>query len=180
MSTDTRRRLIDAATTSVRMRGYHAVSFRDLADDLGIRSASVHYHFARKEDLGLALVEAYSAAFFDALDARERGARTTAARLRAFRDVYRDALHASEHHCLCGMLGAEARGLPAELAAAVNAFFEANVARAADALGGQGRAARARQFVATLQGAMMLAGSLGDPTVFDDATDALLKDAATW
>ena len=48
-------KLMDAAENSVRMRGYHAVSFRDLADELGIKSSSVHHYFPRKEDLAVAV-----------------------------------------------------------------------------------------------------------------------------
>jgi AcrR family transcriptional regulator len=52
--------LLDAAEKRIRKCGYNAVSFRDLAVDADIKSASVHYHFPRKEDLGLALVQRYS------------------------------------------------------------------------------------------------------------------------
>ncbi len=182
MSSDTRTRLIEAATDQMRHRGYHAVSFRDLADTLDIKSASVHYHFPQKEDLGQAITHAYSTTFFSALEERVSSVTTSIGRLRAIRDLYHDALTQSEAHCLCGMLGAEAQGLPEPLRQAVNAFFEANVTWVSQALpkGTRDRNARARQFVATLQGAMMLAGSLDDPTVFDDSTSRLLKDAAAW
>ena len=36
--------LQDAAEIAMRSRGYHGVSFRELADDVGIKSASVHYY----------------------------------------------------------------------------------------------------------------------------------------
>ena len=52
--------LLNAAERRVRRSGYNAVSFRDLADDVGIKSASVHYHFPQKADLGVALVERYA------------------------------------------------------------------------------------------------------------------------
>lgn len=182
MSVDTRRRLLDAASDAVRARGYHAVSFRELADVLDIKSASVHYHFAQKADLGCAIVEDYRTAFFAELNARLSDRHSPAARLRAMRDVYRQALHDDQLHCLCGMLGAEARGLPAPVRDAVNAFFEANIDWVRDALapGIRERGKRARQFIATLQGAMMLAGSLDDLALFDEATARLLKDASHW
>ena len=182
MSTETRNRLIEIATDAVRRRGYHAVSFRDLAGSLGIKSASVHYHFPQKEDLGAAIVADYATAYFAELERRTHRSSTPTARLRAMRDVYRDALGDAELHCLCGMLGAEARGLPDALRGSVNAFFEANVAWVREALppGVRDRRSRARQFVATLQGAMMLAGSLDDASVFDDATSRLLRDAGGW
>lgn len=43
--------------------GFNGFSFQDLADDLGIRKASLHYYFSSKEDLGLALIEQYERSF---------------------------------------------------------------------------------------------------------------------
>lgn len=43
--------------------GFNGFSFQDLADDLGIRKASLHYYFSSKEDLGLALIEQYERYF---------------------------------------------------------------------------------------------------------------------
>jgi TetR/AcrR family transcriptional regulator, transcriptional repressor for nem operon len=51
--------LLDATERRMRAGGYHAVSFRDVAADVGIRSASVHHHFPQKADLGTALVRRY-------------------------------------------------------------------------------------------------------------------------
>lgn len=53
----TRDLLLDAAGEMLQQVGYGAFSFRDLARQVGIRSASIHYHFPTKADLGLALVE---------------------------------------------------------------------------------------------------------------------------
>lgn len=170
--TDTRTQLLDAAEHSMRKRGYHAVSFRDLAAELGIKSASVHYHFRAKEDLGVALVQRYAEHVMAALEDKARGADTPAARIAAFREVYRDALVAADEICLCGMLGAEALGLPEPVAKEVKAFFEANVEWLVNAQDtgtpDTERRSRALKIVATLQGAMMLASSLGEISVFDD------------
>lgn len=171
-------KLLDAAEVAVRARGYHAVSFRELADELGIKSASVHYYFRQKEDLGLALVARYRARFFEALGVATANANNLDARLRAFSRVYRSALVESESICLCGMLGAECSGLPPALAAAVADFFKANVdwlvASMDPALPMRQRRDRATIIVATLQGAMMIATSLKNHRHFDAATADLL------
>jgi TetR/AcrR family transcriptional repressor of nem operon len=168
---------MDAAENGIRLRGYHAVSFRDLAGELGIKSSSVHYYFRQKEDLGLALVRRYGERFFAALDAKAANARTPEARLRAFCGVYRDALVGSDRICLCGMLGAESCGLPKPLSDAVADFFAANIDWLAAALPkevpARRRRKRAAHIVATLQGAMVLASSMKDHTIFDDAVTAL-------
>ena len=51
----------------MRAVGYNAVSFRDLADDLKVKNASIHYHFRKKADLGVELVERYTERFEERL-----------------------------------------------------------------------------------------------------------------
>ena len=60
--------ILDIAERRMRQTGYNAVSYRDIASEIGIKSASLHYHFPKKEDLGIALVERYSKNFFSALN----------------------------------------------------------------------------------------------------------------
>ncbi len=175
----TNERLLDAAENGIRLSGYHAVSFRDLADELGIKSSSVHYYYRQKEDLGVALVDRYSKRFFADVEKRAETAGTDEERLRAFCQTYRNALTGSDRICLCGMLGAETCGLPKALADRVEAFFNANIAWISDALNADmpadKRAARAAQILATLQGAMMVATSLKKHRLFDDIVGALFE-----
>lgn len=63
MVKNTRQQLLDSASALVRRQGYGAVSYADLADAVGIKPASIHHHFPAKDDLGAALVEAYSLDF---------------------------------------------------------------------------------------------------------------------
>ena len=59
--------ILDAAERAIRDRGYNAVSFRDLAAAVGVKSASVHHHFPTKADLGAAVARRYAERFLDAL-----------------------------------------------------------------------------------------------------------------
>ena len=172
---ETRERLLDAAESSMRERGYHAVSFRDLAELLQIKSASVHYHFRQKEDLGVALVQRYQQRFFEAVAARAGSSGSGADSIAAFCACYRAALVESSHLCLCAMLGAESKGLPSPVAAAVNGFFASNIEWLQQQLPAPA-AARAQTILATLQGAMMLANSTGDHELFDSAVGCILAD----
>ena len=52
---DTRQTIMNAARATVQARGYNALSFRELAKEVGIKSASIHYYFPTKGDLGAAL-----------------------------------------------------------------------------------------------------------------------------
>jgi TetR/AcrR family transcriptional repressor of nem operon len=170
---DTLQKLLDAAENRMRLYGYHAVSFRDLADDLGIKSASVHYHFRQKEDLGAALVDRYAKRFFACLEDEVAKGQ---ARRDAMTALYRAALVDDQKHCLCGLLAAEAAGLPAKVSAPMRAFFTQQVAWAAEAwpdLPPDQRKARAAAFIASMQGALLMATGLNDPTIFDEAVEGL-------
>lgn len=172
--------LLDAAERRIRKCGYNAVSFRDLAVDTGIKSASVHYHFPRKEDLGLALVQRYSARFFAALENRASRAKGPRARVRAVCDVYRSSLNADGSMCLCGMLGAENASLPPALSAAVAEFMRANVSWIKESLSPGWSSSRREKFavaaVAGLQGAMLMTTTLKDTAVFERVADGIVSD----
>ena len=45
---ETAERLMDLAEARIREAGYRGFSFRDLAAEIGIKSASVHHHFPTK------------------------------------------------------------------------------------------------------------------------------------
>src|SRR5215475_4719408 len=66
---ETAEQILDLAETLIQTRGYSAFSYQDIADSLGIRKASIHYHFASKTDLGIAVVDRYLARFGAALAA---------------------------------------------------------------------------------------------------------------
>lgn len=172
--------LLDAAEDRIRLGGYHAVSFRDLADDLGIKSASVHYYFRHKEGLVLAVVERYAARFFDALARESEAATLPIEHMTAFCRIYRQTLECSEKACLCGVLGAEGQGLPRDLMQAVAQFFTANIDWVAKALGRsmppRARQRRASKIVAALQGGMMLASTMGNIGILDDVIAEILND----
>jgi TetR/AcrR family transcriptional regulator, transcriptional repressor for nem operon len=48
--------IMDAAELRMRGGGFNGFSFREIADDVGIKSSSVHYHFPTKEKLAAAVV----------------------------------------------------------------------------------------------------------------------------
>jgi AcrR family transcriptional regulator len=60
--------ILDSARVLMMDRGYNGFSFRDIAAEVGIKSASIHYHFATKADLAEATARAYREAFNAALD----------------------------------------------------------------------------------------------------------------
>ncbi|TFV69960.1 TetR/AcrR family transcriptional regulator [Blastococcus sp. CT_GayMR19] len=120
-------RILDVAERMLQVRGYNGFSYGDVAAELDITRAALHYHFKGKAELGQALIERYAARFADALAHLDATAPDAAAKLRGYADLYTDVLSA-DRMCLCGMLAAEHRTLPDPLQQAVCAFFASNTA----------------------------------------------------
>lgn len=162
--------IMDAAEKRIRVGGYNGFSFRELAADVGVKSASVHHHFPTKAILGAAVARRYADRFAEAVNAGRPGAP-----VKVWRDAFRRAFEEDGRMCLCGMLGAEAGALPPEIVVEVRRFFENGVQALARTLGkpSPGNRAIALRILATLEGAMLLARALGDSAAFDQATEGL-------
>lgn len=52
----TKKQILDIAENLLRDRGYNGFSYKDISSSLGIRNASVHYHYPTKTDLGVAII----------------------------------------------------------------------------------------------------------------------------
>lgn len=117
-----REEITKLATRTAQRDGLRSVSFRQLADEIGIKSASVHYHFPTKPDLAQALVTEYTEDFIQHLADIERRSDSLIARLDALTEVF-DAVVKKQNLCLCGMLAAELTTLNAETHKALQKFF---------------------------------------------------------
>lgn len=118
-------RILDVAERLLQVRGYNGFSYGDVATELGLTRAALHYHFPGKAELGQALIERYAARFAAALAELDATAPDAAAKLRGYVDLYTDVVSA-DRMCLCGMLAAEHRTLPDPLQQAVCDFFATN------------------------------------------------------
>ncbi len=176
-------RILDAAESLVQVRGFNGFSYADIAAELHITKAALHYHFAGKADLGEALITRYASRFAEALAGIDADGLGPGAKLAAYADLYLEVLR-DRKMCLCGMLAAEYQTLPQPMRDAVIAFFEHNENWLEGVLA-QGRgegglrfagSARdtARMVVASLEGAMLVARPYGDVDRFQAAAANLL------
>src|ERR1700681_824164 len=118
---DTAERPMDLAEARLREAGYRGFSFRDLAAEIGIKSASVHHHFPTKAGMAAAVARRYGDRFFGLVARRgdESGDEVTA----IYRSAVRSAIDRDGRMCLGGMLAAQAGGLPPEIAQESQMFF---------------------------------------------------------
>src|SRR5258708_35070709 len=143
-TSSTASRVLDTAERLVQVRGYNGFSYADIAAELQITKASLHYHFATKADLGEALISRYSARFFQALAEVDAGGVAAPAQLAAYAKPYADALR-EQKMCLCGMLAGEYPTLPSPTQGAAVRFFDHNEGRRQAVLA-QGRDRDSRAF----------------------------------
>ena len=180
-------RILDVAEALVQTRGFNGFSYADVAAELKITKAALHYHFAGKAELGEALIARYAARFDAALAAVDDADGQPAAKLDAYASLYLDVLR-NQRMCLCGMLAAEYQTLPEPMRAAVLRFFDANETWVEDVLQ-RGKAAgslrfegtardTARTIVGSLEGAMLVARPYGDLERFEAAARKILATLA--
>jgi len=178
--TDSANRILDIAEVNMRRAGYNAVSFRDIASEMGMKSASLHYHFPKKEDMGVALVQRYAANFAKALYQSTIMTDTPKEKLAVFVNLYRIALEDHQLICLCAVLGAEAQGLPAVVTSEVKIFFTENIEWLTHIYTEMGTAeadVKAKSTLSLLEGAMIISAVNEDNSVFEAAATLILSDA---
>src|SRR4030088_3718157 len=107
---ETAERLMALAEARLREAAYWGFSFRDLAAEIGIKSASRHPHFPTKAGMAAAVARRYGDRFFEMVARRhdESGDDVIA----IYRSEFRGAIERDGRMCLGGMLGAQAGGPP--------------------------------------------------------------------
>jgi TetR/AcrR family transcriptional repressor of nem operon len=181
---DTSARILDSAERLVQTRGYNGFSYADIAAELGVTKASLHYHFSGKTELGRALIARYAERFGERLGQIDAGGADAPAKLAAYAEIYASVLR-DRRMCLCGMLAAEYETLPEPIQEAILRFFDESESWLADVLE-QGQADgslrmegsprdEARAIVSGLEGALLVARPYGDVDRFETAAAGLLK-----
>ncbi|MBL4849771.1 MAG: TetR/AcrR family transcriptional regulator [Planctomycetes bacterium] len=176
----TKDRLLDEAELLCQTRGFNAFSFKALAEALEIKTASVHYHFPTKADLGLALVQRYRERF-ESQVARVSSGRSSRDRIASYVDIFA-RLARSHRLCLCGSLAGDFATLSDEVQGEVRDYFAASEAwlegvleagRTAGEVSFQGEArATSRVLIGMLEGTMLSARASGSPN--------RLRDTKRW
>src|SRR3954452_173484 len=184
---DTAQRILDVAEELVQVRGFNAFSYADIAAELKMTKAGLHYHYPGKAELGEALIARYSERFSEALARIDEEPTTAAAKLDEYVNLYGEVMRGGRM-CLCGMLAYEYQTLPGGLQEAILLFFDENEAWLARVLK-EGRADGSLRFAGSpsdtagmiiggLEGAMLVARPYGDLKRFKKSASALIATVA--
>ena len=175
--------ILDLAQSLIQTRGYNAMSYRDLADQIGIKTSSIHYYFPAKEDLGRALMARYRQGILSVLAGIDANTSDPRVKIARYVELFRETVR-SGRICLGGMLATDLTTLPRGVQTEVRSFFSENEAWLADVLEA-GRASgaftfegspkvRAASVFAALEGSMIAARLFNDDKRLVSAADGIL------
>lgn len=182
---NTKEALLDSAENAVRRSGYDGFSYADLAADVGIRKASIHYHFPTKASLALELMQRYHADMQKQLAAIDALAGNAGERLKGQISRYREALANGKKLCLCVAFSISTESLDTKLTDELNRYRTESIdwlksvfdAAQADGsiVGIDDPLVEARACIATLEGAHLAARAESNIRRFDEALQALVE-----
>ncbi|WP_264740049.1 TetR/AcrR family transcriptional regulator [Cytobacillus firmus] len=182
---DTMQLIMDTGQYLIQERGYNAISYADIAERVGIKKASIHYHFPAKLDLVQAILQRYRKEFLCELDRIEQLSINSEEKLFRFFQHYRETLANDSKLCLCSMMAAELVTFPLEIRNEINGFFRDNenwIEKVIEhgketgimdyRISSRGQSQIIMAFV---QGAQLLARSSGDLQYYDMMVQNLIK-----
>lgn len=176
--------ILSVAQDFIQTRGYNGFSYRDLATAIGIKSASIHYHFPTKGDLGQAVAIRYRRLFAQALDSLAESTEDTYELLSGYVALFRNTLVDCDRLCMCAALAGEIETVPESVQAEVALFFTEQQSWLAQALASakeKGEVSAelsadtwATTFLSALEGAMLVSRGLNSYKHFDTASNNML------
>jgi len=181
----TAERIVGEGRRLIMTRGYNGFSYADIAAAIGIRKASIHHHFAGKNDLAVAVVEQSRVIIRAQVEQLARAEPDAAEQLRAYAGYWEQCIaDNSAPFCIAAMLAAELPSLPDDVAGAVRAHFAelstwlAHLLALGVRQGGVTLVGspedEADAFLSAIYGAMLSARAFADPARFVSITETLL------
>jgi TetR/AcrR family transcriptional repressor of nem operon len=173
MSSSSKEAILAAAKRTAQAHGYGGLNFRDLAEQVGIKAASIYYHFPSKADLGAAVARRYWEDTASGLEAMLADFVDPVRCLHEYPNIFRKSLESDNRMCLCSFMAAEYDDLPNAVKAEVQSFADVNVAwlskllSAAAVVNAGESEQRARAIFAAVAGAQLMARSRSDVSLFD-------------
>lgn len=177
-------KILDTAQELAQKRGFNAFSYADISNKVGIKKASIHYHFPTKTDLGIELINRYRNVFDGKLEEIDAGTTDAFEKLEKYIGLYKNTL-LDDRMCLCGMLASDISTLPEEVQQFVEKFFDDNerwLAKVLDEgksqkrLSFKGETDEQSQFLlSSIQGALLVSRATNSVEKFEKITNELLN-----
>lgn len=127
MNLNAREAILAVAKAAAQKHGYNGINFRHIAEQVGIKNASIYYHFTSKASLGAAVANRYWQDTAQALEIIRQQSATPAEAMKQYPSIFRKSLEDANRLCLSSFMAAEYEDLPEEVKLEVQAFVDANV-----------------------------------------------------
>jgi len=174
VSENAREAILAAAKSAAQMHGYSGINFRSIGEAVGIKNASIYYHFSSKADLGAAVAHRYWQDTAEVLSAIREANPDPFQSLAIYPSIFRTSLEDGNRLCLSSFMAAEHEDLPEEVKAEVRAFADTNVSWLNQVLADAGVGSaqqcerRARAIYTAVAGAQLIARTRGELAAFDE------------
>ena len=178
MGSNAREEILAAAKLVAQAHGYAGLNFRDLAKQVGIKAASIYYHFPSKAELAAAVAKRYWEDAATYLESVSQNSSTPLDALRHYPETFRWALANENRICLSSFMSAQFDDLPEAVRAEVRTFADVNIAWlkktliAAKVATPKGAEKRAHAIYSGIVGAQLVARSRGDITLYDSLIES--------
>lgn len=182
---DTRTKILDVADDLVQRLGVNAMSYQHISDAVGIRKASIHHHFPKKDNLVDELLERCAVTYGEKYQQIVDGVEQAPDKLRKLAAVFEDGL-CNKKLCLVGSISADSNTLHNNSCHILQSTIE-NTVSIFGAVFKQGRQEKslnfegsnieaAFAFFSLLIGTQITARSYGGPHLFHQVTEAYIAN----
>lgn len=174
MSENARERILESAKAAAQLHGYAGINFRSIAEEVGIKNASIYYHFPSKADLGAAVAERYWQETKQVLTELRLSHTDPKRCLQLYPSIFRKSLENRNRLCLSSFMAAEFEDLPDQVSKEVKVFADVNVKWLAEVLADskwgdpESCERRALAIYTAIAGAQLIARTREDMDLFDD------------
>jgi TetR/AcrR family transcriptional repressor of nem operon len=181
---DTRRRILDSAQRLTQTRSFEGFSFQDIADEIGIRKASLYHHFESKDDVAVAMLQ--RAADWVRAQFKKAEGREPRERLEAYFDLFREIHGKAERMCPGGSFAAVFDAVSSPVQASLHRFAKMHVdwleevvrdgaEQGQFTIGDQRPRDVAAQILASVQGALLVGRLSSDRHVLGAAAEGIRR-----
>jgi TetR/AcrR family transcriptional repressor of nem operon len=166
-----KRTIMDLAESLLQEKGFNGFSYAHISAELGVKNATVHYHFSTKEELACAVIQRYRDRFQLWINNSRIKNLSPVEKLDWFFSIYTDTRADNGKVCLAGSLETEFNSLPHSVREQTEAltrelldWLQTTLREGRDAGAFQFNgdpAAKAALILSSLQGALQMARALG-------------------
>ncbi len=181
---DTRKKILNTALKFIQSKSYNSFSFNDIAKEVGIKKASVHYHFESKEILGIAAVKNYKEKIIYLTKKLDDSTQDLWEKLEHYFAFFKAGLK-TNYVCPAAVLSAEINSIPKEMENELKTLFDyymewlakiLELGRVSKVFSFKKKPIEMALFVSSaIEGAMLFARAYNKPNHYDITVESIIE-----